>query len=115
MTTVTVFLGTAVLFTIYLPLQELGLIRKPASFMTSICDERGQELLYAGIPITDIFKEDMGIGGVLSLLWFQRRYWIQGTFCTFLCRLRSITAHGDHFVLGLSFRLSVCLVVTLSW
>lgn len=41
--------------------------------MTSICDERGQELLYAGIPITDIFKEEMGIGGVLSLLWFQRR------------------------------------------
>ncbi|KAH3689956.1 hypothetical protein DPMN_191340 [Dreissena polymorpha] len=36
----------------------------PASFMTSICDERGQELLYAGIPITDIFKEDMGIGGI---------------------------------------------------
>ncbi|KAK3591986.1 hypothetical protein CHS0354_031493 [Potamilus streckersoni] len=53
--------------------RELGLIRKPASFMTSICDERGQELLYAGIPITEIFKEDMGIGGVLSLLWFQRR------------------------------------------
>lgn len=58
-------------------LQELGLIRKPASFMTSICDERGQELLYAGIPISDIFKEDMGIGGVLSLLWFQRRYNVQ--------------------------------------
>lgn len=53
--------------------RELGLIRKPASFMTSICDERGQELLYAGIPITDIFKEDLGVGGVLSLLWFQRR------------------------------------------
>lgn len=28
--------------------RELGLIRKPASFMTSICDERGQELIYAG-------------------------------------------------------------------
>ncbi|XP_055346989.1 ATP-citrate synthase-like [Paramacrobiotus metropolitanus] len=53
--------------------RELGLIRKPASFMTSICDERGQELLYAGIPISDILKEDMGVGGVLSLLWFQRR------------------------------------------
>lgn len=53
--------------------RELGLIRKPASFMTSICDERGSELLYAGTPITDIFKEDLGIGGVLSLLWFQRR------------------------------------------
>lgn len=34
--------------------RELGLIRKPASFMTSICDERGQELLYAGMPITDV-------------------------------------------------------------
>merc|ERR1712227_106064 len=53
--------------------RELGLIRKPASFMTSICDERGQELLYAGIPITEVFRQDMGIGGVLSLLWFQKR------------------------------------------
>ncbi|CAF4501848.1 unnamed protein product, partial [Rotaria magnacalcarata] len=34
--------------------RELGLIRKPASFMTSIVDDRGQELLYAGMPITDV-------------------------------------------------------------
>ena len=54
--------------------QELGLVRKPAAFMSSICDERGEELLYAGMPISDVFKEDIGIGGVLSLLWFQRRY-----------------------------------------
>lgn len=52
--------------------RELGLIRKPASFMTSICDERGQELLYAGMPISDVLKQNMGIGGVVSLLWFQR-------------------------------------------
>ncbi|CAB3370651.1 Hypothetical predicted protein [Cloeon dipterum] len=52
--------------------RELGLIRKPASFMTSICDERGQELLYAGMPISDVLKNDMGLGGVISLLWFQR-------------------------------------------
>jgi len=52
--------------------RELGLIRKPASFMTSICDERGSELLYAGVPITEIFRDDLGIGGVLGLLWFQR-------------------------------------------
>lgn len=37
-------------------LQELGLIRKPSSFMSSICDERGAELLYAGMPITEVFK-----------------------------------------------------------
>ncbi|CAF1206373.1 unnamed protein product [Adineta ricciae] len=53
--------------------RELGLIRKPASFMTSIVDDRGQELLYAGMPITDVIKENMGIGGVLSLLWFRKR------------------------------------------
>ena len=41
--------------------------------MTSICDERGQELIYAGMPITEVFKQDMGIGGVLALLWFQVR------------------------------------------
>jgi len=53
--------------------RELGLIRKPSSFMSSISDERGQELLYAGIPISKVFQDDLGIGGVLSLLWFQRR------------------------------------------
>lgn len=52
--------------------RELGLIRKPASFMTSICDERGQELIYAGMPISDVLNRDLGIGGVISLLWFQR-------------------------------------------
>lgn len=52
-------------------LKELGLIRKPASFMTSICDERGEELLYAGVPISRVLEENVGVGGVLSLLWFQ--------------------------------------------
>ncbi|XP_049953554.1 ATP-citrate synthase [Schistocerca serialis cubense] len=52
--------------------RELGLIRKPASFMTSICDERGQELIYAGMPISSVLKQNLGIGGVISLLWFQR-------------------------------------------
>ncbi|ORZ11896.1 citrate synthase-like protein [Absidia repens] len=53
--------------------QELGLVRKPASFVSTIVDDRGQELLYAGMRITDVFKDDIGIGGVLSLLWFKRR------------------------------------------
>jgi len=53
--------------------QELGLIRKPAAFISTISDERGQELLYAGMRISDVFKEDIGLGGVVSLLWFKRR------------------------------------------
>eukprot|EP00162_Nutomonas_longa_P015565 comp22351_c0_seq1/m.53906 comp22351_c0_seq1/g.53906 ORF comp22351_c0_seq1/g.53906 comp22351_c0_seq1/m.53906 type:complete len:1107 (+) comp22351_c0_seq1:50-3370(+) len=53
--------------------KELGLVRKPASFISTICDDRGQELLYAGMPISDVFSDNLGIGGVLSLLWFKRR------------------------------------------
>lgn len=53
--------------------QELGLVRKPAAFISTISDDRGQELLYAGMPISDVFKESIGIGGVMSLLWFRRR------------------------------------------
>ena len=29
--------------------QELGLIRKPANFVSSISDDRGEELCYAGM------------------------------------------------------------------
>lgn len=73
--------------------RELGLIRKPASFMSSICDDRGQELLYAGMPITDVIKEDMGIGGVLSLLWFQKR--LPRYACRYLEMCLMVTAdHG---------------------
>lgn len=73
--------------------RELGLIRKPASFMTSICDERGQELLYAGIPITTVIKEELGIGGTLSLLWFQRR--LPAYACKFFEMCLMVTAdHG---------------------
>lgn len=73
--------------------RELGLIRKPASFMTSICDERGQELLYAGMPISDVLKADMGIGGVISLLWFQRS--LPPYVCKFFEMCLMVTAdHG---------------------
>ncbi|KAF6724986.1 ATP-citrate synthase [Oryzias melastigma] len=73
--------------------RELGLIRKPASFMTSICDERGQELIYAGMGITEVFKEEMGIGGVLGLLWFQRR--LPRYACQFIEMCLMVTAdHG---------------------
>lgn len=53
--------------------KELGLIRRPAAFTSTICDDRGAELLFAGVPITQVISEDFGIGGVLGLLWFKRR------------------------------------------
>jgi len=53
--------------------QQLGLIRKPTNFVSSISDERGDELLYAGMPLSRVFEEEIGVGGVISLLWFKRR------------------------------------------
>merc|ERR1712137_481691 len=53
--------------------KKLGLVRKPANFISSISDDRGEELKYCGIKITDVFSKEMGVGGVLSLLWFRRQ------------------------------------------
>ncbi|GAA5888457.1 hypothetical protein JCM16303_002774 [Sporobolomyces ruberrimus] len=73
--------------------QELGMVRKPAAFISTISDERGQELLYAGMRISDVFKEDIGIGGVVSLLWFKRR--LPDYACKFLEMVLMLTAdHG---------------------
>merc|ERR1712151_1458311 len=52
--------------------KKLGMVRKPANFISSISDDRGEELTYCGVSITDVFGQDLGIGGVLSLLWFRR-------------------------------------------
>lgn len=53
--------------------KRLGLVRKPANFVSSISDDRGEELKYSGMPISEVFEKDLGIGGVLSLLWFRRQ------------------------------------------
>jgi ATP citrate (pro-S)-lyase len=50
-----------------------GLIRKPSNFVCTISDDRGEELLYGKMPISEVFKQDIGIGGVLSILWFKRK------------------------------------------
>jgi len=51
-----------------------GFIRKPANFICTISDDRGEELLYGNMPISEVFKQDIGIGGVLSILWFKRHF-----------------------------------------
>ena len=73
--------------------KSLGLIRKPSSFVSTISDERGEELLYAGMPISQVFEEGLGLGGVVSLLWFQRRL---PDYCTkFIELILMVTAdHG---------------------
>jgi ATP citrate (pro-S)-lyase len=50
---------------------KAGLIRKPTNFVSTISDDRGEELQYGAMPISEVIKKDIGIGGVLSILWFK--------------------------------------------
>ena len=50
-----------------------GIIRKPASFISTISDDRGEELRYCGVKISKIFEDKWGLGGVIGLLWFKRK------------------------------------------
>lgn len=73
--------------------QSLGLIRKPTNFVSTISDERGDELLYSGVPLSKVFEEELGVGGVISLLWFKRR--LPPYACKFIEMVLMVTAdHG---------------------
>jgi len=50
-----------------------GIIRRSAHFISTISDDRGEELRYCGIPISEIFEEQYGLGGVIGLLWFKKK------------------------------------------
>jgi len=49
-----------------------GSIRKPAQFICTISNEKGEELTYNNVPISKVVGENYGIGGVIGLLWFKR-------------------------------------------
>ena len=57
-----------------------GKIRAPTHFISTITDERGDQPLYAGIPLTEVIENGYGIGGVIGLLWFKKRFpkWARG-------------------------------------
>ncbi|XP_013193819.2 ATP-citrate synthase [Amyelois transitella] len=73
--------------------RKLGIIRKPAAFISTICDERGQELSYCGVPISQVLERQLGVGGTISLLWFQRE--LPEWACKFIELVLIVTAdHG---------------------
>jgi succinyl-CoA synthetase alpha subunit len=49
-----------------------GIIRRPTTFICTISDDSGEELLYAGKKLSDVLNQQMGIGGVIGLLWFKK-------------------------------------------
>lgn len=50
-----------------------GFIRKPTDFTSTISDDRGEELKYCGVTISEVFEQDYGLGGVIGLLWFKKK------------------------------------------
>ena len=49
-----------------------GKIRKPTSFINTISNDKKEELEYCNMPISKVLNNDIGIGGVIGLLWFRR-------------------------------------------
>jgi len=73
--------------------KNLGMVRKPANFITSITDERGDELKYNNMLISDIVRSDLGLGGVIGLLWLRQR--LPAYCCRFIEQVLMLTAdHG---------------------
>jgi len=60
----------------YSAAKKVGKVRKETSFVCTISDDRGEEAVYAGIPISQLATPDTGygIGDVITLLWFKKRY-----------------------------------------
>ncbi|KAL0414830.1 UNVERIFIED_CONTAM: ATP-citrate synthase beta chain protein 2 [Sesamum radiatum] len=49
-----------------------GKVRAPTHIISTISDDRGEEPTYAGVPMSSIVEEGLGVGDVISLLWFKR-------------------------------------------
>jgi len=58
----------------YADAMKKGMIRKPTSFITTVADDRGDEVNYGGYPISEIVHSGGKLGDVISLLWFGRRF-----------------------------------------
>lgn len=70
-----------------------GMVRKATNLICTISDDRGEEVLYAGKPLSRVMDDQMGIGGVIGLLWFKKE--IPPWACEFIELVLQIVAdHG---------------------
>lgn len=55
---------------------EIPKHRRAKQFICTISDDRGEEATYSGYPISSVATPDtgFGIGDVMALLWFKKRY-----------------------------------------
>lgn len=70
-----------------------GQIRKPTNFITTISDERGDDVSYAGYPLAELVEQNASLGEVLGLLWFKKK--LPKTCTAYLERILMVIAdHG---------------------
>jgi len=50
-----------------------GKVRRPTGFMSTICNDCGEEPTYVGIPMSKVVEDGYSIGDVISLLWFKKK------------------------------------------
>jgi succinyl-CoA synthetase alpha subunit len=70
-----------------------GRVRRTPSFVTTVSDDRGDELVYGGLPLAEAIERGLGVGGVIGLLWFGKV--LPPWACRFIELCLQITAdHG---------------------
>ncbi len=53
--------------------KKQGIVRVPTNVVSTICDDRGEEPTYSGVPMSELSNSGAGVGDAVSLLWFKRR------------------------------------------
>ncbi|MBI4360689.1 ATP citrate synthase [Candidatus Micrarchaeota archaeon] len=48
-------------------------VRRPASIVSSISDDRGEDVLYHGETLTSLLERKASLGDVIALLWFKKK------------------------------------------
>ncbi|MBG90296.1 MAG: ATP citrate synthase [Actinobacteria bacterium] len=75
--------------------KKQGDIRKETNFICTISDDRGDEAVYAGFPISAVATPETGfsIADVITLLWFKKRYpkWASNFIETII---KTVADHG---------------------
>jgi succinyl-CoA synthetase alpha subunit len=70
-----------------------GIVRRPSSILSSISDDRGEDVSYNKIPLEKLVESGASVGEVIGLLWFKRRLSKESTKF-FELVLVSIADHG---------------------
>ncbi|KAF3597290.1 hypothetical protein DY000_02025797 [Brassica cretica] len=75
-------------------------VRAPTHIISTISDDIGEEPCYAGVPMSSIIEQGLGVGDVISLLWFKRslpRYCTKFIeICVMMCADHGPCVSGAH-------------------